>query len=71
MDFLFEIGLEEVPARMLAGAQAELAKRRDGAAGARAAGGGGCGGGEVIRRRGGWRWLSRMWWSGRRTRLRS
>jgi glycyl-tRNA synthetase beta chain len=27
MDFLFEIGLEEVPARMIAGAQAELAKR--------------------------------------------
>ena len=27
MDFLFEIGLEEVPARMLAGAQAELLKR--------------------------------------------
>ncbi len=27
MDFLFEIGLEEVPARMLAGAQAELATR--------------------------------------------
>jgi glycyl-tRNA synthetase beta chain len=27
MDFLFEIGLEEVPARMLAGAQAELARR--------------------------------------------
>ena len=26
-DFLFEIGLEEVPARMLAGAQAELLKR--------------------------------------------
>ncbi len=26
-DFLFEIGLEEVPARMLAGAQAELVKR--------------------------------------------
>src|ERR1039458_4130730 len=27
MDFLFEIGLEEVPARMIAGAQAELQKR--------------------------------------------
>jgi glycyl-tRNA synthetase beta chain len=27
MDFLFEIGLEEVPARMIAGAQAELHKR--------------------------------------------
>lgn len=27
MDFLFEIGLEEVPARMIAGAQAELLKR--------------------------------------------
>jgi glycyl-tRNA synthetase beta chain len=27
MQFLFEIGLEEVPARMLAGAQAELARR--------------------------------------------
>ena len=27
MDFLFEIGLEEVPARMIAAAQAELAKR--------------------------------------------
>ena len=27
MDFLFEIGLEEVPARMLAGAQAELQRR--------------------------------------------
>lgn len=26
-DFLFELGLEEVPARMIAGAQAELAKR--------------------------------------------
>ena len=27
MDFLFEIGLEEVPARMIAGAQAELEQR--------------------------------------------
>jgi len=27
MDFLFEIGLEEIPARMIAGAQAELLKR--------------------------------------------
>src|ERR1700678_332174 len=27
MDFLFEIGLEEVPARMIAGAQAELQRR--------------------------------------------
>ena len=27
MDFLFEIGLEEVPARMIAGAEAELRKR--------------------------------------------
>ena len=27
MDFLFEIGLEEVPARMIAGAQAELVRR--------------------------------------------
>jgi glycyl-tRNA synthetase beta chain len=27
MDFLFEIGLEEVPARMIAGAQAELSQR--------------------------------------------
>jgi glycyl-tRNA synthetase beta chain len=26
-DFLFEIGLEEVPARMIAGAQAELEQR--------------------------------------------
>jgi glycyl-tRNA synthetase beta chain len=26
-EFLFEIGLEEVPARMIAGAQAELEKR--------------------------------------------
>jgi len=26
-EFLFEIGLEEVPARMIAGAEAELAKR--------------------------------------------
>ena len=26
-DFLFEIGLEEVPARMIAGAQAELERR--------------------------------------------
>ena len=26
-EFLFEIGLQEVPARMLPGAQAELAKR--------------------------------------------
>jgi glycyl-tRNA synthetase beta chain len=26
-EFLFEIGLEEVPARMIAGAQAELQKR--------------------------------------------
>ena len=26
-DFLFEIGLEEVPARMIAGAQAELQQR--------------------------------------------
>jgi glycyl-tRNA synthetase beta chain len=27
-DFLFEIGLEEVPARMIAGAQAELLRDR-------------------------------------------
>jgi glycyl-tRNA synthetase beta chain len=27
MEFLFEIGLEEVPARMIAGAQAELERR--------------------------------------------
>ncbi len=26
-DFLFEIGLEEVPARMIAGAEAELKRR--------------------------------------------
>jgi glycyl-tRNA synthetase beta chain len=26
-EFLFEIGLEEVPARMIAGAQAELQRR--------------------------------------------
>ena len=26
-EFLFEIGLEEVPARMIAGAEAELARR--------------------------------------------
>ena len=26
-EFLFEIGLEEIPARMIAGAQAELLKR--------------------------------------------
>ncbi len=30
MDFLFELGLEEVPARMIAAAQAELAKRLTG-----------------------------------------
>jgi glycyl-tRNA synthetase beta chain len=30
MDFLFEIGLEEVPARMIAGAQAELQRRLTG-----------------------------------------
>jgi glycyl-tRNA synthetase beta chain len=30
MDFLFEIGLEEVPARMIAGAQAELLRRLTG-----------------------------------------
>src|SRR5215469_4242719 len=29
-DFLFEIGLEEVPARMIAGAQAELERRVSG-----------------------------------------
>ena len=34
-DFLFEIGLEEVPARMIAGAEAELLRRTCGAAGAR------------------------------------
>ena len=37
-DFLFEIGLEEVPARMIAGAQAELEQRVVTIAGARAAG---------------------------------
>ena len=29
-DFLFEVGLEEIPARMIAGAQAELGKRVQG-----------------------------------------
>ncbi len=28
-EFLFEIGLEEIPARMIAGAQAELAATRE------------------------------------------
>ncbi len=33
-DFLFEIGLEEVPARMIAGAEAELKAARGSVAGA-------------------------------------
>ncbi len=36
-DFLLEIGLEEVPARMIAGAEAELGKRVQRSADARAA----------------------------------
>ncbi len=53
--FLFEIGLEEIPARMIAGAQAELAAARGEDAGAGTAGGGWGLRARALRRRGGWR----------------
>ena len=53
-EFLFEIGLEEIPARMIEVAQAELQSARSEDAGARAAGAVWCGEPAALLLRGGW-----------------